>query len=85
MNVKYLLAMGLPLAVLAGCSRQSDTTSTTTGTQPVAVALIAVAVLGAFRPTPWLETPILNGLRHPTRAYLFAADDPEGRAFLNAA
>lgn len=39
----------------------------------VAVALIAVAVLGAFRPTPWLETPILNGLRHPTRAYLFAA------------
>jgi hypothetical protein len=39
----------------------------------VAVALVAIAVLGAFRPTPWLEMPILNGLRHPTRAYLFAA------------
>ena len=39
----------------------------------IAVALIAIAVLGAFRPAPWLEMPILNGLRHPTRAYLFAA------------
>ena len=36
----------------------------------VAVALAAIPVVAAFRPTPWLSVPILNGLRSPVRAYL---------------
>ena len=44
--------------------------------RPIAVAalvLIAIPVVAAFRPEPWAAVPILNGLRSPTRAYLFVA------------
>ncbi|HYH92006.1 MAG TPA: hypothetical protein VD763_02515 [Candidatus Saccharimonadales bacterium] len=39
----------------------------------VAGVMLAIPVLAALRPDPWLAVPILNGLRSPTRAYLFVA------------
>ncbi|MFO1539888.1 MAG: hypothetical protein ACKOTZ_05490, partial [Chloroflexota bacterium] len=36
----------------------------------VAAILAAVPILGAFRPMLWAEIPVLNGLRHPVRAYM---------------
>ena len=62
--------LGLPMLGLAAIG---ITTRRARPFAAVAIVLIGIAVLGAFRPTPWLEMPILNGLRHPTRAYLFAA------------
>jgi hypothetical protein len=38
-----------------------------------ALILVAIPIVAAFRPEPWLTTPILNALRSPTRAYLLLA------------
>ncbi|HSW43838.1 MAG TPA: hypothetical protein VLM76_15175, partial [Patescibacteria group bacterium] len=35
--------------------------------------LVGLAVLGAFQPEWWTRLPVLNGLRHPVRAYMIAA------------
>ncbi|MEO8463106.1 MAG: hypothetical protein ABI555_07825 [Chloroflexota bacterium] len=37
----------------------------------VAGVMIALPVLGSFHPKIWALIPILNGLRHPVRAYMF--------------
>jgi hypothetical protein len=37
----------------------------------LAAAAILIPVIGAFRPDLWAATPIINGLRHPARAYMF--------------
>src|SRR5205823_3420377 len=37
------------------------------------IVLVALPVIAAFRPEPWLTTPILNALRSPTRSYLLLA------------
>jgi hypothetical protein len=44
--------------------------------RPLLVAmglLVGLAVLGAMRPEWWTYVPVLNGLRHPVRAYMLAA------------
>lgn len=61
--------LGLPMLALAGAG------CTARRARPfvvVALVMVGIAVLGALRPTIWLETPILNGLRHPARAYMVA-------------
>ncbi len=37
----------------------------------LAAVMIAIPVVGAFRPAIWAAIPVLNGLRHPARAYMF--------------
>lgn len=37
----------------------------------LAAVAIAIPILGAFRPDLWAATPVLDGLRHPARAYMF--------------
>jgi hypothetical protein len=39
----------------------------------VGAVLLAIPIVAAFRPEPWLGVPILNGLRSPVRAYLLVA------------
>jgi hypothetical protein len=39
----------------------------------LAAAMVGLAVLGALRPAFWASLPILNGIRHPARAYLFVS------------
>ena len=39
----------------------------------VGAVLLAIPVIAAFRPEPWLGIPILNGLRSPVRSYLIVA------------
>ena len=39
----------------------------------MAGVLLAIPVVAAFRPEPWLEIPILNGLRSPVRSYIVVA------------
>ena len=39
----------------------------------LAAAMVGLAVLGALRPALWASLPILNGIRHPARAYLFVS------------
>ena len=57
----------LALAAVALTSRRARPLLT------AAVVLIAIPVVAAFRPAPWLTTPVLNALRSPTRAYLLLA------------
>lgn len=37
----------------------------------IALVMLAIAILGRFRPGWWADLPVLNGLRSPTRTYLF--------------
>ena len=39
----------------------------------VAIVLLAIPIVAALRPEPWLHVPILNGLRSPVRAYVIIA------------
>jgi len=62
--------LGLPVLLLAAIG------ATRPRARPWLVlvgAMVGLAVLGALRPALWAEIPILNGVRHPARAYLFAA------------
>ena len=36
----------------------------------VCVLAIVIPIIGSFQPTLWTQIPILNGMRHPVRAYL---------------
>jgi len=36
----------------------------------LAVVFLAIPIVAAFRPDPWTQIPILNGLRSPVRSYL---------------
>lgn len=61
--------LGLPMIALVGIG------VTRRRARPlaiVALVMVAIAVLGAFRPQLWLEAPVINGLRHPVRAYMLA-------------
>ena len=61
--------LGLPMLALVGLgavARRSRPLLV------VAVVMIGIAVVGAFHPSVWVDTPILNGLRHPTRSYMIA-------------
>ena len=62
--------LGLPMLALIGLG------ATVRRSRPLVVvtlAMIGIAIVGAFQPSFWLDTPILNGLRHPTRAYMIAS------------
>jgi hypothetical protein len=62
--------VGFPVLGLAAIG------ATTQRARPLAIAaliLVAVAVIAGFQPEPWAAIPILNGLRSPTRAYVFVA------------
>ena len=61
--------LGLPMLALVGIGATSRRARPLVA---VTLVMIGIAVVGAFRPSFWLETPILNGLRHPTRAYMIA-------------
>lgn len=59
--------VGLPVVGLAAIG------AVTTRARPwlvLAIGMLLLAVLAAFRPEWWLSLPVLNGIRSPTRAYL---------------
>jgi hypothetical protein len=58
--------VGLPVLVLAAVGLRVRRARWLV---PLAIVLLAIPVLGAFRPALWAEIPGLNGLRHPVRAY----------------
>ncbi len=36
----------------------------------LALVSLAIPIIAAFRPDPWMEIPVLNGLRSPVRSYI---------------
>ncbi len=61
--------LGLPMLALVGLGAAAPRSRPLVA---VAVVMIGIAVVGSFRPGFWVDTPILNGLRNPSRAYMFA-------------
>ncbi|MGH2450733.1 MAG: hypothetical protein ACRDGE_05595 [Candidatus Limnocylindria bacterium] len=60
--------VGIPILALAAIGWRVRRSR---GLRVMAAALIAYPVLAAFEPEIWTEVPLLNGMRSPTRAYLF--------------
>ncbi len=62
--------VGLPVIALAAAS---VTTRRARRWLVVAAVMLAIPVVAAFRPTVWLDLPLLNGLRSPVRSYVLVA------------
>jgi hypothetical protein len=62
--------VGLPVIALAAAS---FTTRRARRWLVVAAVMVAIPIVAAFRPTIWLELPLVNGLRSPVRAYVVVA------------
>ena len=62
--------VGLPILVLAAVGARGRRS------RPFLVLIVvglAIPIIAAFRPDPWMHIPILNGLRSPVRAYLLVS------------
>ncbi len=62
--------VGLPVIALAAAS---VTSRRARRWLVVAAVMLAIPVVAAFRPTVWLDLPLLNGLRSPVRSYVVVA------------
>ena len=62
--------VGLPVLALAGVGAFARRSRPLLA---AIAAMVGLAVIGAFQPQWWASIPILDGLRHPVRAYMLAA------------